>query len=137
METIRLSYKNDAYGNPIFARVAWSKNVAGPKPIGTLNETALQTAFQLTAIKALIYHGGGLIVGSSEMIPKVQVEYLANEGFIVVIPNYRLAPQVTAKDAFADCEESYDWATSSLAQIMRSEYDVEVDSSRVVTMGHS
>lgn len=41
---------------------------------------------------ALIYHGGGLIVGSSEIIPKPQVNYLASQGFVVVIPNYRLGP---------------------------------------------
>lgn len=86
---------------------------------------------------ALIYHGGGLIVGSSEMIPKVQVQYLANQAFVVVIPNYRLAPQVTAKKAFADCEEAYDWATTSLLHILKSEYDVEVECNKVVTMGHS
>ena len=76
-------------------------------------------------------------MGSSEMIPKVQIDYLAKHGFLVVIPNYRLAPQVTAKQAFADCEESYDWATKVLPQFMKSEHDIDIDGHNVVTLGHS
>ena len=85
----------------------------------------------------MIYHGGGLLVGSADIIPKSQIAKLAQDGFVVVIPNYRLAPQVTAKDAFADCEEAYDWATSTLVKSMHADYGVEIDASRVVAMGHS
>lgn len=77
------------------------------------------------------------MVGSSDIIPKAQIEYLANKNFVVVIPNYRLAPQVTGKDAFGDCEEAYEWAVSSLPETMKAEHGVEVDSSRTVAMGHS
>ena len=97
----------------------------------------MNITLSLIAITALIYHGGGLMVGSSAMIPKVQVEYLANQGFVVVIPNYRLAPQVTAKEAFSDCEEAYDWATQSLPGQLKSKYGVDLDASRVVAYGHS
>ena len=86
---------------------------------------------------ALVYHGGGLLVGSSETIPKPQIEYLAGKGFAVFIPNYRLAPQVTAKEAFADCEEAFDWAVNTLPRIMKSEHDVELDASKIVAYGHS
>ncbi|EMC91420.1 hypothetical protein BAUCODRAFT_53042, partial [Baudoinia panamericana UAMH 10762] len=86
---------------------------------------------------ALVYHGGGLMVGSSEMVPKPQLEYLVSKGFLVVVPNYRLAPQVTGKQAFADCEEAYDWATSMLPKFMRLVYDVDIDPKRVVALGHS
>lgn len=77
------------------------------------------------------------MVGSSEMIPKPQVEYLAKQGFVVIIPNYRLAPQVTGKDAFADCEEAYEWASTKLPEVMKSSHGVHTDSSKVVAMGHS
>ena len=76
-------------------------------------------------------------MGSSEIIPKTQVEYLASNGFVVVSPNYRLAPQATAKETFADCEEAYDWAISKLPEIMQSKHEIQLDTKKVVTMGHS
>ena len=77
------------------------------------------------------------MVGSSEIIPKTQVEYLCSHGFLVVAPNYRLAPQVTAIEAFADCEEAYDWAVTQLPNAMAKAYALEVDPGRVVAYGHS
>lgn len=56
---------------------------------------------------------------------------------MVVIPNYRLAPQVDGKTAFQDCEEAYDWATGLLVETMASQHGAKLDSSRVVAMGHS
>ncbi|KAK5693627.1 hypothetical protein LTR97_010196 [Elasticomyces elasticus] len=119
METTRIAYKADDYGNPMYACVSRSKKLQGPKPI------------------ALVYHGGGLLVGSSEMIPKVQTEYLCSKGFIVIAPNYRLVPQVSGKDAFADCVHAYDWATTELMEVMQKEHRIKLDPSQVVAMGHS
>ena len=86
---------------------------------------------------ALIYHGGGLLIGSSEIIPQPQIEWLASQGFAVVIPNYRLAPQVDGKTAYRDSEHAYEWSVSSLAEIMSAQHEVKLDSTRVVSMGHS
>ncbi|KAK3621822.1 hypothetical protein LTR56_022558 [Elasticomyces elasticus] len=119
MATTRIAYKADDHGNPMYARVSWSKKLRGPKLI------------------ALVYHGGGLLVGSSEMIPKVQTEYLCSKGFIVIAPNYRLVPQVSGKDAFADCVHAYDWATTELIEVMQKEHRIKLDPSQVVAMGHS
>lgn len=77
------------------------------------------------------------MVGSSEIVPKPQIEYLASKNFAVVVPNYRLAPQVTAKRAFADSEEAYEWATSKLPSILKSDHSIELDESKVVAYGHS
>lgn len=77
------------------------------------------------------------MVGSSTIIPKAQVEYLTGKNFVVVIPNYRLAPQVTGKDAFEDCEAAYEWAVNSLPALLDAEHGIQVDSDRVVAMGHS
>ncbi|TKA79783.1 hypothetical protein B0A55_03305 [Friedmanniomyces simplex] len=109
----------DDYGNAMYARVSWSKGSPSPKPI------------------ALIYHGGGLLVGSSEMIPKPQTEYLCSKGFVVVAPNYRLVPQVSGKEAFADAVHAYDWATTELPKLMQAGQGVELDAAQVVAMGHS
>lgn len=85
----------------------------------------------------LLCHGGGLLVGSSEIIPPSQVQWLVTNGFVTVTPNYRLAPQVTAKVCFADCVEAYDWAVTSLVDTLRAEYGVHLDSRRTVAIGHS
>jgi acetyl esterase/lipase len=84
----------------------------------------------------LIYHGGGLLVGSSEIIPQAQIDWLANHGFIVVIPNYRLAPQVTGAISLSDGVEAHDWAASGLADTMRP-HGIQINTSKIVAMGHS
>ena len=77
------------------------------------------------------------MVGSSEMIPKPQINYLASKNFVVVIPNYRLSPQVTGKDAFADSEEAYEWTRTALPTLLKSEHGIDIDTSKVVAYGHS
>ncbi|KAK1811922.1 hypothetical protein LTR12_013709 [Friedmanniomyces endolithicus] len=119
MESTRIPYKTDDYDNPMHAHVSWSTASHSPKPI------------------ALIYHGGGLIVGSSEMIPKTQTEYLCSKGFLVVAPNYRLVPQVSGKEAFADAVQAYDWATTDLPKLLQAKQGLEIDPTQVVAMGHS
>lgn len=84
----------------------------------------------------LIYHGGGLMVGSSEIIPQPQIDWLANQGFLVVIPNYRLSPQVTGATSMSDSVEAHDWAASGLADTMKS-HDVHINTSDIAVMGHS
>ncbi|KAK0943579.1 hypothetical protein LTR48_002192 [Friedmanniomyces endolithicus] len=119
MQSTRIPYKTDDYGNPIYARVSWSTATQSPRPI------------------ALIYHGGGLMVGSSEMIPKPQTEYRCSKGFLVVAPNYRLVPQVSGRQAFADAVYAYDWTTTDLPKLLQAEHSLEIDSAQIVAMGHS
>lgn len=76
------------------------------------------------------------MVGSSEIVPRPQVDWLANHGFVVVIPNYRLAPQVNGATSLADCVEAHDWTASHLVDLM-SERDVAVDPANIVVLGHS
>ncbi|KAF2159452.1 hypothetical protein M409DRAFT_30070 [Zasmidium cellare ATCC 36951] len=121
MESIRLPYKNDDFGNPMFANVYWSSKTSGSslRPI------------------ALVFHAGGFMAGDAETTPKVQKEYLANRGFLVVVPEYRLLPQVTGKQIYQDAEDSYSWATEIIPAALKSEHGVEIDPKRVVVMGHS
>jgi len=77
------------------------------------------------------------MIGSSEIIPQSQIDWLTSRGLLVMIPNYRLAPQVNGATSLADSVEAYDWATSNLADTMKSQYDVEVNITSVATMGHS
>jgi acetyl esterase/lipase len=87
--------------------------------------------------RVLIYHGGGLMISSSEIIPQPQIDWLVSHGFLVMMPNYRLAPQVNGATSMADSVEAYDWATSGLADIMRSQHGVDVDATSISVMGHS
>ncbi|KAK4505153.1 hypothetical protein PRZ48_003116 [Zasmidium cellare] len=121
MKSIRLPYKNDDFGNHMFSNVYWSNTSAAsqPKPI------------------ALIFHAGGFMAGDAETTPKVQKQYLADRGLIVVVPEYRLLPQVTGKQIYQDAEDSYQWATGTLPGIMRSEHALQIDPKRVAVMGHS
>jgi acetyl esterase/lipase len=87
--------------------------------------------------RVLIYHGGGLIIGSSEIIPQPQIDWLTSHGLLVVIPNYRLAPQVNGATCLADSVEAYDWATSDLADMMKSQHGVDINTTSIAVMGHS
>jgi acetyl esterase/lipase len=136
MESIRIPYKQDDFGNDIFARVSWAKNETQSfRPIGISFSTASASS-HANFYRALIYHSGGLLVGSSEIIPQPQIDWLAGHGFIVVIPNYRLAPQVTGSTSLADGVEAHDWAASRLADSMKI-HGVQVNTSEIVSMGHS
>ncbi|KAK5112929.1 hypothetical protein LTR62_003751 [Meristemomyces frigidus] len=120
MTSIRLPYKQDTYDKPLFADVHCAPaSSPSPRPI------------------ALIFHAGGLLVGGSTIVPKAQIKYLCNHGFVVVIPNYRLAPQVSGKRSFDDCEDACDWAIAHLPEILEKQHDVKLDTQQVVAMGHS
>jgi acetyl esterase/lipase len=76
------------------------------------------------------------MIGSSEIIPQAQIGWLASHGFLVVIPNYRLAPQVTGSISLSDGVEAHDWAASDLTDAMKP-HGVDVNASEIVVMGHS
>ncbi|KAH7411547.1 alpha beta-hydrolase [Phaeosphaeria sp. MPI-PUGE-AT-0046c] len=86
---------------------------------------------------ALIFHAGGFVLGSSAMVPQSQISYLAARGFVVVVPEYRLCPQVTVLEGpVQDAKDVLRWCQESLSSVMSSK-DVQVDPNRVVAMGHS
>ncbi|KAI9727604.1 MAG: hypothetical protein M1834_008044 [Cirrosporium novae-zelandiae] len=123
MESITLPYKTDDYGKPLLAKVCWS------------NDVKLQDKAKPIVI---IFHGGGMIVGSFDIIPQVQLQYLVSQNFLVVIPNYRLSPQVSASEGgFADAASTLQWAQTQLPAILKAQHSITVDPARVGTMGHS
>ena len=92
----------------------------------------------LTDSLAIIFHGGGLVIGNAEVVPKIQIQYLVDRNFVVVIPNYRLSPQVSAVDgAIADAENVLGWCTSGGLAKQLPPGSVSLDTSKIVTMGHS
>ncbi|KAJ5724668.1 hypothetical protein N7493_006396 [Penicillium malachiteum] len=90
---------------------------------------------------ALILHGGGLVIGAKEIIPYARIRYLIRVGFLVVILNYRLCPQVSAFEGpITHSKDCLIWAIqnadSLLAQTDAAD-GYRVDSEKVVVMGHS
>jgi len=70
------------------------------------------------------------------MIPRPQLAYLTSHNCIVVIPNYRLAPQVSATTSFADVDSAYDWSIAKLPSLV-STHGIKVDTTRIAAYGHS
>ena len=90
-----------------------------------------------TAFTVVIYHAGGLVMGSYNTVPRAQIQYFCSHGFIVIAPNYRLVPQVSGSEAFQDAEDALDWATGTLPEIAEKKLGMTLDTSNVVAMGHS
>ena len=73
------------------------------------------------------------------MIPQAQISALSKMGFVVVIPNYRLCPQVSvwegpvqdSKDVLAWCQEELDGVLS------KEDGGVKVDGEKVAAVGYS
>ena len=77
------------------------------------------------------------MAGSKDVIPPSQIAYLTSLNFLVLIPNYRLCPQVTARDgAFTDAVSALAFARDELPSQLSSQ-NVKVDPSRTIAMGHS
>lgn len=71
------------------------------------------------------------------MVPKTQISYLVSRGFVVVVPEYRLCPQVTVLEGpVQDARDVLQWCQESLPSIL-NEKNVQVDPKKVVAMGHS
>lgn len=75
--------------------------------------------------------------GSEALVPQPEIDYLCSKGLVVVLPNYRLAPQAPGRTAFVDCEEAFDWCVSTLPGIMAARHGITLDTTRMVVMGHS
>ena len=86
----------------------------------------------------VIFHAGGWAAGSTDMIPKTQITALISLGFVVVLPEYRLCPQVSLYDgAMADAKDCVSWARESLPSLLKQETSIIVNPQKIVTMGHS
>ena len=71
------------------------------------------------------------------MVPQAEIDALVQLDFVVIVPAYRLLPQVTVLDgALADGRDCLTWARGELPSILAKE-GVPADGKRVVAMGHS
>ncbi|KAM0415898.1 hypothetical protein ACHAPT_013160 [Fusarium lateritium] len=88
--------------------------------------------------KSLHFHGGNFTVGSKELLVRHQAEKLVDLGFVVVSANYRLSPTITVFEGpVKDALDAYRWAQMTLPELLSADAGVNVDGSRIVTLGHS
>lgn len=86
----------------------------------------------------IIFHAGGFVVGSSSMVPKPQIEELLDLGFVVIIPEYRLCPQVSVYEGpLSDAKACLAWVRKDMKAMIKAKADVEIDPQRVAVIGHS
>jgi acetyl esterase/lipase len=77
----------------------------------------------------VFFYGGAWNSGSKRMYPFVAAT-LARQGNVVVVPDYRLYPQVRFPAFLQDCAQAVAWTQSHLR-------DIGGDPNRVFLMGHS
>jgi acetyl esterase/lipase len=90
----------------------------------------------------LRYHGGGLVMGDSLFMPFFPhwlSDLATKHNAIIVSPNYRLLPQATSPEIYADIEDFWTWLHSSEFRTILSSHSVptEADLTRILTVGDS
>ncbi len=76
-------------------------------------------------------HGGALIMGSRNGVPKQLQELAREHGFVVVSLDYRLAPEAKLADIIEDLKDGLEWVRTSGPE------QFDADSSRIVVAGAS
>ncbi|KAK9417294.1 putative Peptidase S9 prolyl oligopeptidase catalytic domain-containing protein [Seiridium unicorne] len=78
-------------------------------------------------------HGGAFMLGASGMVNKDQVEDCLSRGWIVLVPNHRLCPQVDLLEGpMRDCRDLLAWIydgglRKELTALKKNEYKVDLD----------
>ncbi|OJJ48723.1 hypothetical protein ASPZODRAFT_130840 [Penicilliopsis zonata CBS 506.65] len=88
------------------------------------------------------FHGGGLVTGDSlfmDWVPRWLLELAKRYGAVIVSPNYRLLPEVTSLDLFADVDDFWTWLHSSTPATVLAAHSTptELDLDRVLMAGGS
>lgn len=72
------------------------------------------------------------------MLPGEQIQYLTDAGFVVVLTDYRLCPQVSLYEgSICGARDAYTWCKVNLPALMQEEVGIKVEPSRIVIFGHS
>ncbi|KAK9776253.1 putative Peptidase S9 prolyl oligopeptidase catalytic domain-containing protein [Seiridium cardinale] len=78
-------------------------------------------------------HGGAFMLGASGMVNKDQIEDCLSRGWIVLVPNHRLCPQVDLLEGpMRDCRDLLAWIydgglQKELTALKQNEYQVDLD----------
>ena len=76
-------------------------------------------------------HGGALIMGRREFVPRDQLRRYLAAGSVLVSIDYRLAPETKVKGIVEDLQDAYAWLRSQGPRLFR------IDPDRVAVIGHS
>ncbi|GMG09381.1 unnamed protein product [Aspergillus oryzae var. brunneus] len=72
--------------------------------------------------KPIIYHAGGFVKWSKDVVPKSEISTLTDLGFVVLVPNYRLCPQISVFNGpIADSRDCLVWAANELPGLLQNE----------------
>jgi acetyl esterase/lipase len=76
-------------------------------------------------------HGGALITGNKNGVPKNLLDLCRDEGYALVSIDYRLAPEVKLPEIIADVEDAFAWLRKDGSKLLH------VDPTRLVVTGGS
>ena len=113
--------------------IAYSKNTYTYKSIGSLEIQADVYRSPGEEVRpAIIWiHGGALIFGSRNSIPREQLELYLESGYVVIAIDYRLAPETKLAAIIEDLEDAYEWVYKEGPGL----YNIFPD--RIAVIGHS
>ena len=103
-----------------------------PGPGGAIRTLVITPDTQTTGPRPILiyYHGGGWVIGSPETHKAEACYYAAAADCIVLVPDYRLAPEHPFPAAPLDCYAVLEWAAANASQI-------GADGSRIAVGGDS
>ncbi|KAJ3552159.1 hypothetical protein NM688_g4297 [Phlebia brevispora] len=90
----------------------------------------------------IFVYGGGYLNGAKVLEPPFDLKYknagafFAKQGFVTVIADYRLFPQIKFPDPAIDVRDALAWLVRHVDTVNR-DVDVKADVSRIFLMGHS
>ena len=84
----------------------------------------------------MMIHGGAWTIGTSTHLPPDQITHLLAHNFIIVSPEYRLAPHARLLDSVQDLLDAYRWVLKDLRRELGMPVRREEDE-RVCLMGWS
>ncbi|KXN80685.1 Lipase 2 [Leucoagaricus sp. SymC.cos] len=102
---------------------------------------ATSASTESTPILFFVY-GGGFVSGARNFPPPLDLVYscfgsfFARQGFIVIIPDYRLAPEYKYPSAIEDVLKAIQWSSSHASSLI-SETTPNPDPKSIFIMGHS
>ncbi|NQT85449.1 alpha/beta hydrolase [bacterium] len=76
-------------------------------------------------------HGGALIMGRREFVPRDQLQRYLAAGSALVSIDYRLAPETKVKGIVEDLQDAYAWLRSQGPRLFK------IDPDRIAVIGHS
>jgi acetyl esterase/lipase len=113
---------------PAFAKTNYTYKTAGDVKI----QADVWRAGDETVRPVVVWiHGGALITGNRDSVPKDLLDLCRSEGYALVSFDYRLAPEVKLPDIAADIDDAFRWLREDAAKTCH------LDPDRLVVTGGS